>query len=371
MIGLAPLTGNLGLLLSSAAMVAVLTPVALRAAVRNCFVDRPSAQKFHQRPTPYLGGVAVVAAVLLILGVSILVRPEVRTELIAIAVGGLAVAAVGLRDDWAPLSPGPRLLVQAGAAVVLWVGGIRLGPTGITAVDLAVTVIAVMAVTNAMNLLDNMDGMTTGAVAVASVFLFGLAVAEGQLLVAPMAAVLAGACLGFLPYNFNPARIFLGDAGALFLGFLLATLAIKLELPGASTAVRVAVPLLVLAVPLFDMLLVVVSRSRSGRPVFRGGTDHSSHRLVALGLSPRRAFFAIQAAGVACGAAAILVLRADSAVLAWSVLVAGALASWALVSVLERARGRATAGPAPAGADEILAAQPQRPSLGDRLPQRI
>jgi UDP-GlcNAc:undecaprenyl-phosphate/decaprenyl-phosphate GlcNAc-1-phosphate transferase len=334
-IALAPVAEGLVLLALAAGGVAVLTPVAIRVATQIGFVDAPAARKFHRRPTPYLGGLAVAGAVLVILGVSIVVRPEVRWELLAIAVGGLAVAVVGLRDDWSPIRPLPRLLVQAAAACVLWVGGIRIGATGIVAADLAITVFAVMAVTNAVNLLDNMDGVSTGAVAVASLFFFGIAVAQGQLLVAPMAAVLAGACLGFLPYNFHPARIFLGDAGALFLGFLLATLAIKLELPGSPTAVRVAVPLLVLGVPLFDMVLVVVSRYRAHRPVFQGATDHSAHRLVSLGLTPRGAFLVIQAACLSCGVAAILVLGANMATLAWAALGAGALIAAVLLWVLE------------------------------------
>jgi UDP-GlcNAc:undecaprenyl-phosphate GlcNAc-1-phosphate transferase len=334
-IALAPAAEGLVLLALAAAGTAALTPVAIRVALQIGFVDNPAERKFHRRPTPYLGGLAVAGAVLVILAVSIVVRPEVRWELLAIAVGGLAVAAVGLLDDWSPIRPLPRLVVQAGAACVLWIGGIRIGATGIAAADLAMTVFAVMAVTNAVNLLDNMDGVATGTVAVASLFFFGIAASQGQLLVAPMAAVLAGACLGFLPYNYNPARIFLGDAGALFLGFLLATLAIKLELPGSPTAVRVTVPLLVVGVPLFDMVLVVVSRYRAGRPVFQGATDHSAHRIVTLGLSPRGAFLVVQAACLSCGVAAILVLGANVAALAWAALGASLLLTVALIWVLE------------------------------------
>jgi UDP-GlcNAc:undecaprenyl-phosphate GlcNAc-1-phosphate transferase len=181
-----------------------------------------------------------------------------------------------------------------------------------------------------------MDGLSTGAVAIACLFLFFAASLQGQHVVAVVAIVLAGACLGFLPFNFNPARIFLGDAGTLFLGFVVATMVIKLDLNGYPLVTRATVPMLIIAVPLFDMVMVVVSRLRAGRPVFRGSTDHSSHRLVALGASSRQAALITYAAGGTTGGIALALLGAHMEGLTWAVLGAAVGLGLALLWLLEK-----------------------------------
>lgn len=312
------------------------TPIAMKLALKVGLVDRPGPNKFHGQPTPYLGGLAIAASVLAALAGAIVVYPELRLEFVAIALGGGAVAAVGLLDDWSTLSPAPRLAVQALAALGLWAVGIRVAPTGFAPVDIGLTILVVWAVTNATNLLDNMDGLSSGTAAIASLFFFVAAHWEGQRLVSLMAIMLAGACLGFLPHNFSPARIFLGDAGALFIGFLLAVLAIKLKLDGYPPITRAVVPMAIIAVPLFDMTLVVFSRWRGGRPVFRGGTDHSSHRLVALGVSPAAAALITYAAGLLTGGTALLLLWANNPRLSWEVAGLGVVGALLLVARLER-----------------------------------
>jgi len=319
---------------------AVLTPVARRAAIRFGMVDRPAAHKFHQRTTPYLGGLAVAAAVLILIAAEVPENPDVRMQILAIGLGGLAVSLIGLVDDWRVLNALPRLAVQAAAGVGLWATGVRLAPTGFVPLDLAVTVFIVLAVTNSINLLDNMDGLSAGTTAVIALFFFVVASSQGQELVTAMALALAGGCLGFIPYNFHPARIFLGDAGTLFLGFLLAVLFIKVKMVGYPLVTRAAVPLLLMTVPFFDTVLVVVSRWRAGRPVFRGGTDHSSHRLNLIFGSPGAVAMLTYTAAASTGALAMGLLAVDRAWVSWLVVGVTALAVAGGLILFERIYAR-------------------------------
>jgi UDP-GlcNAc:undecaprenyl-phosphate GlcNAc-1-phosphate transferase len=296
---------------------AAITPAARRLAIRTGMVDTPGPHKHHQQTTPYLGGLAITAPVLVVLALQLLSPRSIHGQTIAIGLGAMAVSAVGLIDDWKVLGAAPRLAVQAGAAGLLWFSGIRLTPTGVPALDLAVTVFVVLAVTNAFNLLDNMDGLAAGTAAIAASFFFVAAASEGQYLVAAMALAVAGGCLGFLPYNFHPARIFLGDTGSLFLGFLLSVLFIKIGLVGYPLVTRATVPVLIVGVALYDTSLVIWSRWRGGRPVFHGGTDHTSHRLhVVLGSAARVALLTY-AAALVTGTVACLLLLTHAAWPAW------------------------------------------------------
>jgi UDP-GlcNAc:undecaprenyl-phosphate GlcNAc-1-phosphate transferase len=315
---------------------AAITPAARRLALRTGIVDAPAPHKHHQRTTPYLGGLAITAPVLVVLALQLLSPRSIHGQTIAIGLGAMAVGAVGLIDDWKVLGAAPRLAVQAGAAALLWFSGIRLTPTGVPAIDLAVTVFVVLAVTNAFNLLDNMDGLAAGAAAIAAIFFFIAAAVEGQYLVGAMALAVAGGCLGFLPYNFHPARIFLGDTGSLFLGFLLSVLFIKIDLVGYPLVTRAAVPVLILGVALYDTALVIWSRWRGGRPVFLGGTDHTSHRLHVLMGSAVRVALLTYAAVVATGTVASLLLLTHAAWPAWIAVAAAVIVGTIFTLRLER-----------------------------------
>jgi UDP-GlcNAc:undecaprenyl-phosphate/decaprenyl-phosphate GlcNAc-1-phosphate transferase len=317
----------------------VLTPVAGRLAHRLGILDHPSEHKFHRDPTPYLGGVALAAG-LVAMG---WLAAGASAQVAVILLGGLVLGVWGLMDDWVTVRPSVKLLVQSSAGVALWFADIRAGLFGVVALDLGLTVLWVVAVTNALNLLDNMDGLTAGVSAVAGFTFFGIAAARGDYLVASFALAVAGASLGFLRHNLPPAKIFLGDAGALMLGFLLAALGLKLDLVGEHGLVRSAVPVLILGVPLFDMVLVIVDRLRGRRPVFRGGTDHSSHRLAALGCSYGGVTATIVAAEAACCALALVLLEIgfDAAVV---IAAAAGLTGVVLLVLLLRVR------PAVAGA---------------------
>ena len=340
MLALQTATRETLVLVGAALATALLTPLAIRLAVRLGMVDHPAGHKFHREPTPFLGGLALGAAVLVAMVAGLATASHLRGQLVALTVGGAAMLAVGFVDDRVILNPAPRLLVQALAAAGLWTTGIRVAPTRIDAVDLALTVLTVLVITNAVNLIDNMDGISAGTVAIAAFFFFVAAHWQGQRLVSLMALALAGASVGFLAHNFPPARIFLGDAGTLFMGFLLAALAIKLKLVGFSMPTRIVVPVLFVAVPLFDTTLVVLSRWRGARPIFRGGTDHSSHRLVSMGAIVPVAVLITYAAGVSCGILGLVLLGLHSETAAVATAAGGLLVTALLLWRFEVSLGR-------------------------------
>ncbi|MGA1078540.1 MAG: glycosyltransferase family 4 protein [Nitriliruptoraceae bacterium] len=323
----------------------VLTPVAIAAAVRLGVLDRPGAHKSHRTPTPYLGGVAIVLAVALTIGAAALLRPDPRalTTLAGLLGVGVGMAVVGLLDDLRGLPVAIRFGAQLAAALGLWGLGIRADVPGSTAVDLAVTVVWVVGITNALNLLDNMDALSGSTATIAAAWFAVLALIEGQVLVGALAAALAGGAAGFLRDNRPPARIYMGDAGSLFLGVMLAALGLLIEFD--SLLAGAAVPILVLTVPVLDTTLVVAARIRHGISPFQGGRDHTSHRLVRLGLPVPVAVGLIAAAGFAHGWVALIVTRVDTTS-AWLLIGLAAafdlvlLGLLAKVPVYDNSRGR-------------------------------
>jgi UDP-GlcNAc:undecaprenyl-phosphate GlcNAc-1-phosphate transferase len=284
------------------------TPVARRLALRVGVVDHPSARKAHLKTTPLLGGLAIYgAAVLALLAFGDRFYIE---QMVGILVGASLVSFLGIWDDRSGLRPMAKLLGQIVAALLLVAADIRIGVLHNDLLNIVATVLWIVAITNSFNLLDNMDGLSGGIAVISCAFLFLLAASSGQFLVASLAIALLGACLGFLRYNFNPATIFMGDTGSLFLGFTIAALAIKLRFDNLDV-VTWMVPVLVLGVPLFDTTLVVVSRLRRRlNPLTTPGKDHISHRLVALGWTTREAVMALYLAGGTLGLAAMVVMRA-------------------------------------------------------------
>jgi UDP-GlcNAc:undecaprenyl-phosphate/decaprenyl-phosphate GlcNAc-1-phosphate transferase len=288
-----------------------LTPLALRLAIRWHVLDVPDSRKAQEAPVPYLGGLAIVVAFSVTVLAAALVRgPGSGVGTLALLLGtGVVLALVGLLDDLRGVGVVPRLLAEAGAGVVVVLTGSGATLTGSAVVDGVATVLWVVLVVNALNLLDNMDGLSAGVAAVAGLAFFALAVIQGQFLVAALSVALAGCALGFLRHNFHPARIYMGDAGSLFLGFLLAVIATRLKLADTPPIVAFFVPLVVLGVALFDTTLVVLERWRHGRSPFQGGRDHASHRLVALGLPVPVSVGLIYAASLALAWLAILLAQ--------------------------------------------------------------
>lgn len=269
-----------------AALLVVLvgTPPLRRLALATGIVDRPDGRKVHEKPVPDLGGVGIMAGVL----AALVFLPELGGRAAAIALVGVMLGAIGLIDDDRNVHPGVRFLAEASAAALAVVVGLRIHATGLEAVDIALTIVWILGITNALNLLDNMDALAAGVAGTAAFGVFLLALLGGQEVAATVSAGLAGACGGFLVFNRRPASIFMGDAGSLFLGFILAVLAIDVN-PGLGPPVSFAVPVILLGLAVLDTTTVTLSRLRRGRSVAVGGKDHLSHRLVALGLSPGRA----------------------------------------------------------------------------------
>ena len=298
---------------TSAALSLVLVPVAIRIAARRDIVDRPGGYKEQTSPVPYLGGVAILLSFVAVVMGAALARPPVSGLAELATTLGLAVvlALVGLVDDLRGLGPWVRLAVVVAASAVLLVTdvGVRLADSG-GPIDNLLTVLWVAGVTNAFNLLDNMDGLSAGIATIAATAFFVIAALNGQFLVAALSAALAGCALGFLRHNFHPARIYMGDAGSLFLGFLLAVLAVKLRFD-APRQVTAFVPLVVLGIPILDTATVTITRLAHRRSPLRGGRDHLSHRLVFLGLSVPHAVKVLYGGAVALGWTGLVMSRLD------------------------------------------------------------
>jgi UDP-GlcNAc:undecaprenyl-phosphate GlcNAc-1-phosphate transferase len=289
----------------------VSTPIARRIALAVGVVDAPAARKVHTDPVPLLGGAAIYVAFMV--GLIVLGDRAYIRELIGIMLGATLVSLFGLADDHWGLHAYLKLGGQLLAGIILLLGGtqVNLFPHH-PWVNWAITLLWVVGMTNALNLLDNMDGLSGGVTTVAAAFFILLAAMGNppQILVGAMAAALVGACVGFLRYNLNPATIFMGDTGSLFLGFVLAALGIKLRFPNNVPWTTWLVPICVLALPIFDTTLVFVSRLRRGKnPLTTPGKDHLSHRLVALGLTRREAVLTCYLIGGACGMVAIYIAQ--------------------------------------------------------------
>jgi UDP-GlcNAc:undecaprenyl-phosphate GlcNAc-1-phosphate transferase len=309
----------------------VVTPFVGRFAHRIGLLDAPSpgGHKTHVQVTPYLGGLAIAVA---LVGVAI-VTAGTEAELLAIVGNAVALGILGGLDDAFGLDRAIRLSYQAVTGISLWIVGIQAGVADTTWVDLPLTVLWVVAVVNAYNFIDNMDGVAAGTAAASTLGVAAIAASNGDFLVASFAFAVCGAALGFLRWNLPPAAIFLGDAGSMLLGFLVASLILKLDLPVADPLPRALSVVLLAAVPLFDLTLVTVDRLRGRRSPFRGGTDHLTHRLAARGWSRPRIAAAFGLAQAAASAVAVRAFRLPAPVVvgmfvalgaAWVVLLATA-----------------------------------------------
>src|SRR5712671_8143386 len=326
-------------LLASLLLTAPVRALALRVGM----VDLPGPRKVHLQPIPLLGGLAMYAGV--VLGVLFLFNGPARAQIAGILAGATLIAAVGILDDRGLLHHQVKLFIGMPlAAGILLLSGIRaqvfstlLGGRSGDLLDVALTVVWVVGITASFSILDHMDGLCAGIAAMASAFFALLAYLNGQILVTVLAAAVLGAATGFLRWNFEPAKIFMGDGGAMFLGYLMATLGLKLRLENSSHLSAWLAPILILGVTIFDTTLVTISRSRRGLlPFATPGKDHAAHRLSNLGLGHRGAVLTLYVLGAVGGAAAVLVsyLSARMAffvgVLACGIIFAG-------VAYLERA----------------------------------
>lgn len=285
----------LSLFILSFLITGLLTPSIRRIAISKNILDFPnSAHKSHITPVPYLGGIGIIIGIAFTVYGSIFFSNLKFTNfLLVTSVLGPAIimGLLGLWDDMKSLGPVPRLIAQTiagfGVAIIIILSGNFGNPTGFKFIDIAITVVWVVGICNAINFFDNVDGGAAGSVVISASSLSFLAVTSGQLLIGAMSLVVAGSTLGFLIWNVSPARIYMGDAGALFLGIIMASLLIRFE-PGTTTTFgSFATPLLLLAVPILDTSVAVISRISRKTSPFSGAKDHLSHRLIRAGLSQK------------------------------------------------------------------------------------
>ena len=319
----------------------LLLTVPVRAlAIRVGMVDLPGPRKVHHTPIPLLGGLAMYLGVML--GIFVAFDGPARSQSIGIVTGATLVAIVGFLDDRGWLHHQIKLFIAMPiAAAILLLSGIHaqffsvlLGGRSGFILDAALTLLWVVGITASFSILDHMDGLCAGVAAMASAFFAILAYLSGQVVVAVLAAAVLGAAAGFLRWNFKPAKIFMGDGGAMFLGFLMATLGLKLRLEHGSQLAAWLAPVLILSATIFDTTLVTISRSRRGLlPFTTPGKDHSAHRLANLGLGQRGAVLTMYLVGALCGGAAIAITylsTAGAALLGIAVALAMLLAVFAL-----------------------------------------
>lgn len=285
-----------------------LTPLSRQIAMRLGVVDKPNQRKIHIDHKPLMGGLAIYVAFALAL--LVFSPPQHLVQFGAIVAGAGLLALTGLLDDRYNLRVRTRLLAMVTAAAGVVLSGIQINFFHTPLLDIPITIFWIVALTNAINFLDNMDGLAAGLSSIAAGFFLLLALSQGQVLVSMLAAALMGSAVGFLAYNFNPASTFMGDMGALVLGFVLAVLAILLRFNTQPPDVSWLVPVFVLAVPIFDINLVVWTRLAEGRSIGQAGRDHSSHRLMALGLTQRRTLLAMYSASFVFGLIGLVVSAA-------------------------------------------------------------
>lgn len=310
----------LAALILAALIAAALTPIVRWLAFRVGAVAAPGGRHVHERAVPRLGGIAIALAIcaplvaLFVVDSSVarIVRQESRLA-VGLLVGGIALCAVGAIDDIRGLRAAYKLAVQVAAAVVAYALGFRIvavhvpfiGAVSMGVFALPVTVLWIVGITNAVNLIDGLDGLAAGVVFFAACTTFAVALISTNVFVSVLMAAVMGSLIGFLFYNFNPARIFMGDSGSYFLGFVLATTSLAGATHKASTAVSLLVPVIAMGVPIFDTLFSMVRRTLERRPLFSPDRGHIHHRLLDMGITHRRAVIILYGVCVVLTVAAI------------------------------------------------------------------
>lgn len=314
------------LIAATALLIVVLSvPLVKKGALRWGGMDKPNERKLHTHPLPRLGGLAIYLGCM---GALAAFDRFYLSQIAGILLGATLVSFLGIWDDYRPLTPLIKLVGQIAAATILIASGIKVNFLTHPVLNIAATLLWVVFITNALNLLDSMDGLSAGVATIACTFFLLMAVMTRQVLVSGLAAALLGACLGFLLFNYSPASIFMGDSGSLFIGFVLAALGIKLRFMFNVAAVTWMIPVIVLGLPIFDTTLVVLSRWRRGlNPFCSPGKDHVPHRLVAMGATQREAVLILYLVCCALGAMAMFLMHATKleAILVAVLLLAGGL----------------------------------------------
>jgi len=299
----------------AAAIAAAATPPVIAFARRVGALDHPRSRRVHASPTPTSGGLAILIgfavgliAALWLGGRRGIVADVPLGQVAAVLVGGAAIALVGGVDDRFEMRAAPKLIAQILCAAWLLPFGVSISGLAGHALPAwlgwLLTIVWVVAIVNAINFIDGLDGLAAGVVGIASLALALVALARGQIVAAAMSAALAGSTAGFLPFNFNPARVFMGDLGSHFLGYIAAATAILGTFKIAASLALLA-PVVAFAVPIFDILWAMIRRYRTGQSIARADRNHIHHRLLERGLSQRQAVLLIYAVSAACCALAL------------------------------------------------------------------
>lgn len=313
----------------SVAISLFMTPVAKRLAVKVGAVDIPKDERrVHKKPMPLMGGVAIYASII----VTSLIFLPVDGTLISIIIGGTIIFISGIIDDIKGLSPKAKLIFQIGAAIVLIFGDVKIDALTnpftkssnlipLNGFAIPITIFWVVGITNTLNLIDGLDGLAAGVAMIASLSFLFVANKFNYIPVMVMSSIVAGSCLGFLPYNFNPAKIFMGDTGALFLGFILAALSIEGVMKSVAT-IAVVVPIVILGVPIFDTTFAIFRRLLNGRSIAEADKGHLHHRLLKMGFSQKKTVIILYSISAIFGLCAILIAKANSKrAVIWSIVV--------------------------------------------------
>jgi UDP-GlcNAc:undecaprenyl-phosphate/decaprenyl-phosphate GlcNAc-1-phosphate transferase len=292
------------------AIVAILaiTPLAIRGAIRVGLIDEPnsSPHKRHQKSVPKAGGISYVIVVTTL---SLFSTAQEADLIRNILLASVVIFIFGLWDDIHKLSPSWKIIGQLIGTAILISQGIYIRMLGnMVFLNIALTLLWVIGITNAFNFVDSMDGLAAGLSAIASAFFMLVAIDAGQTSLSILSAILLGSSIGILFFNSLPARTFLGDSGSQYLGFILAAVGIAYTPPGLPQPSSWFVPILLLGVPIFDTGLVVISRLQRKQPFYQAGLDHTYHRLVNLGFQPSRAVMAMHLSGILCGCLAFIAL---------------------------------------------------------------
>lgn len=296
-----------------------MTPIIRKLAIKIGAVDIPKDnRRVHKMPIPLIGGVAIYISIVL----TSLIFLEIDKTLISMIIGGSLILISGLIDDIKGLSPKGKVLFQIAAAVVLILGDVKIdaitnpfGKAGtvipLNGLSIPLTIFWVVGITNTLNLIDGLDGLAAGVTMIASLSFFAVAGKFNYIPVMLTSAILAGACLGFLPYNFNPAKIFMGDTGALFLGFMLAAISIEGVMKSVAT-IAVVVPIIILGVPIFDTTFAIFRRLLNGKSIAEADKGHLHHRLLDKGYSQKKTVLILYAISAVFGICAILISEANT-----------------------------------------------------------
>ena len=295
------------------------TPMVRKLAIKIGAVDVPKDdRRVHKEAMPFLGGIAIFASVV----ITVLIFLPLDRSTFAILMGGTLIVMSGILDDLRDLSPKRKLLFQIAAAVILIMGGIKIdfitNPFSSSSslimlgwMSIPITLFWVVGITNTVNLIDGLDGLAAGVAMISSISLMLVANKFSYTEITIISAILAGGCLGFLPFNFNPAKIFMGDTGALFLGFMLAAISIEGIMKSVAT-IAIVVPIIILGIPIFDTTFAIFRRLLNGQSIMAADKGHLHHRLLNMGFSQRKTVLMLYGISSIFGLTAVLISKANS-----------------------------------------------------------